>query len=77
MTLPDDYESYHLTDEYEEEDIAVFYDDPQNRNEAIRSDFNSLLKTRMMNISFTEEKAFIENLDGSIETYIIDRIIKK
>ena len=77
MTLPDDYEAYHLMDEYEEEEIAVFYNDPQKRNEAIKSDFNSLPKTRMMNISFAKKKAYIENLDGSIETYIIDRVIKK
>lgn len=75
--LPDDYEAYHLVDEFESGEIVCGYDDPQKINEVIKSDFNSLPKTRMMNISFTEKKAYIENLDGSIETYILEREIKK
>ena len=30
-----------------------------------------------MNISFSEKKACIENLDGSIETHVVERIINK
>lgn len=76
IKLSDDYEAYHLMDEFEEEEIASVCDDPQKRNEAIESDFTSLPKTRMMNISFKEKKAYIENLDGSIETYVVEKIIK-
>lgn len=72
----DDYEAYHLMDEFEEEEIASVCDDPQKRNEAINSDFTLLPKTRMMNISFAEKKAYIENLDGSIETYVVEKIVK-
>lgn len=75
-TLPNDFESYHLMDEFECEEIGSVYDDPQKINEAIKSNFNLLPKTRMMNISFTEKKAYIENLDGSIETYIVEKIVK-
>ncbi len=73
--LSDDYEAYHLMDEFESGEIVCGYDDPQKREEAISSDFNSLPKTRMMNISFPEKKAYIENLDGSIETYILERVV--
>ncbi|MBD5140539.1 MAG: hypothetical protein HDT25_03865 [Ruminococcus sp.] len=72
-----DYEAYHLMDEFESEKICCAYDDPQKINETIKSDFSSLPKTRMMNISLTKEKAYIENLDGSIETYVIDHIVKR
>ncbi|MDE6745432.1 MAG: hypothetical protein K2J72_02205 [Oscillospiraceae bacterium] len=72
-----DYETYHLMDECECDEIGCVLDDPQKRNEIIKSDFNSLPKTRMMNISFTEKKAYIENLDGSIETYVIDHVVKR
>ena len=72
-----DYETYYLMDEFECDEIGCVLDDPQKRNEVIKSDFSSLPKTRMMNISFTEKKAYIENLDGSIETYILEREIKK
>lgn len=75
-TLPNDYEAYHLIEEFEIDRILDVYDDPQKRNEAIKSDFNSLPKTRMMNISFKEKKAYIENLDGSIETYVVEKIVK-
>ena len=40
------------------------------------SDFKSLPQTRMMNISFAEKTAYIENLDGSIETYVVEKVIK-
>ena len=76
ITLSDDYKAYHLMDEFEEEEIASVCDDPQKRNEAIKSDFTLLPKTRMMNISFKEKKAYIENLDGSIETYVVEKIVK-
>ena len=72
-----DCEIYHLIDEFEDDAILTELDDPQKRNEIIKSDFKLLPKTRMMNISFTEKKAYIENLDGSIETYILEREIKK
>lgn len=72
-----DYETYHLMDEFECDEIGCVLDDPQKENEVIKSDFKLLPKTRMMNISFTEKKAYIENLDGSIETYILEREIKK
>lgn len=70
-------EIYHLIDEFENEAILTELDDPQKRNEIIKSDFKLLPKTRMMNISFTEKKAYIENLDGSIETYILEREVKR
>lgn len=77
-TMPSsDCEIYHLMDECEEEAILTELGDPQKRDEIIKSDFNLLPKTRMMNISFTEEKAYIENLDGSIETYVIDHVVKR
>ena len=77
-TMPSgDCEIYHLIDEFEDDAILTELDDPQKRNEIIKSDFKLLPKTRMMNISFTEKKAYIENLDGSIETYILEREIKK
>lgn len=76
-TLLNDYETYHLMDEFEKDAILTELDDPQNKDEIIKFNFNSLPKTRMMNISFTEKKAYIENLDGSIETYILEREIKK
>lgn len=81
--LYDDYEPYHLIDEFEQEEIANIYDDPkkssdpQKRDEAIESDFKLLHKTRMMNFSSKDKKAYIENLDGSIEAYILEREIKK
>ena len=71
-----DYEAYHLIDEFESEEIVVRYDDPQKINELIESDFKSLPQTRMMNISFKEKTAYIENLDGSIETYVVEKVIK-
>lgn len=77
IMLSDGYEAYHLMDEFESGEIVCGYDDPQKINEAIKSDFNSLPKTRMMNISFTEKKAYIENLDGSFEIYILEHEIKK
>ena len=77
IMLSDGYEAYHLMDEFESGEIVCGYDDPQKINEAIKSDFNSLPKTRMMNISFTEKKAYIENLDGSIETYILEHEVKR
>ena len=72
-----DYETYHLMDEFECDEIGYVLDAPQKRDEIIKSDFNSLPKTRMMNISFTEEKAYIENLDGSIETYILEHVVNR
>ncbi|MDE7293627.1 MAG: hypothetical protein K2N72_04300 [Oscillospiraceae bacterium] len=77
IMLSDEYESYHLIDEFESEEICYLYEDTQKRNEATKSDFSSLPKTRMMNISFKEKKAYIENLDGSIETYIAECVIKR
>ena len=74
--LPNDYESYHLMDELECEEIAGVYNDPQKISEAIESDFKSLPQTRMMNISFAEKTAYIENLNGSIETYVVEKVIK-
>ena len=71
-----DYEAYHLIDEFESEEIVVRYDDPQKINQLIESDFKSLPQTRMMNISFAEKTAYIENLDGSIETYVVEKVIK-
>lgn len=75
--LSDNYETYHLMDEFESNEIGCVLDVPQKRNEVIKSDFKLLPKTRMMNISFKDKKAYIENLDGSIETYILEREIKK
>ncbi len=74
--MPDDYEAYHLIEEIETDRILDVYDDPQKRNELIESDFKSLPQTRMMNISFAEKTAYIENLDGSIETYVVEKVIK-
>lgn len=77
-TMPfGDCEIYHLMDEFEEDAIFTVLDDPQKRNEAIESDFKLLHKTRMMNFSSKDKKAYIENLDGSIETYILEREIKR
>lgn len=77
-TMPSgECETYHLMDEFEEDAILTELDDPQKKDEIIKSDFKSLPKTRMMNISFTEKKAYIENLDGSIETYILDHVVKR
>lgn len=75
--LSDNYETYHLMDEFESNEIGCVLHDPQKRNEVIKSDFKLLPKTRMMNISFTEKKAYIENLDGSVETYILECEIKE
>lgn len=76
MTMSDDYESHHLLDEFESGEIVCGYDNTQKINETIESNFTLLPQTRMMNISFAEKKAYIENLDGNIETYVVEKIVK-
>ena len=62
--------------EIEADILITDFTTPQKINELIESDFKSLPQTRMMNISFKEKTAYIENLDGSIETYVVEKVIK-
>jgi len=74
--LHDNYESYHLMNEIEADILITDFTTPQKINQLIESDFKSLPQTRVMNISFAEKTAYIKNLDGSIETYVVEKVIK-